>query len=404
MTARAPSKRMRARPAAAGKRRAPRPRPVIAPSPASPFEEFVLGLLDARGATWSPAGHRSYEARLDPELARHVGRETALLVFDSDRPTLPESAVFVAPGSRFGLQLLAAARGHGYASRVHLQRDPGADARAIARRGFVLHGVEASAPRLDPPRWIVQVVYHFTITLRGGAPEQDPRMVIAEPRGPVFEFLEPEERKRWQREPGFPDEPVWWGDVDVRAGTPEEEAAALWPSLVEWLRQAQAMRLERWRRRCEEGREKDLRRINAYYKTRLSEEEERRRRRRDDADFDEETSEEKLKLEWSRRVRSIRARWQPGATLDLWGIEEIARPRVSVAWRLDTPDGISRLGGEIDLAEGALVRRPCRSCGRLAGEFWWEDGLVCRRCRSRRSGQRSERAVPSGRSRAGRHR
>jgi hypothetical protein len=353
---------------------------------AAPFEEFVLGLVEARGGTWAPAGYRAYEARFDAELGRRVGRRSVLLVFDPDRATLPENGVFVAPGSRFGLELLAAARGHGYASRVHLRPAPEADARAIARRGFVLHGAEASAPRLDAPRWIVQVVYHLTLTLRGGVPEQDQRLVLADPRGPVFEFLEPEERKRWRREPGFTSEPVWWEEVDAREGPPGERAAALWPALVEWLRRAQATRLERWRRRAEEGRERDLRRINAYYRTRLAEEEERRRRRRDDADLDEETSEEKLKLEWSRRVRSIRARWQATASADLWGIEEIARPRVPVAWRLDTPDGLSRLGGEIDLADGALVRRACRSCGRLAGEFWWEAGLVCRRCRTHRTG------------------
>lgn len=381
--------------AAKPKAKRPRRAPVVrsaAVRPASkrnghetgPFETFVTGLIEARGGETEALGGGLYRATFDADLARRVERKRAVLVFDAHRANLPEDGVFVAPGSRFGLSLLAAARGQGYTTRSRVQPKQRVHWKAIAREGFALHGAEASEPQLGEARWVVQIVYYFTMTLRGGVPEQDPRMVVADPRGPLFEFLEAEERKRWARLPGFPDETVWWGDEPLRNGLPEEAAASLWPQLIEWLRSAQTTRFERWRRRCEQGRDKDLQRVNAYYKTRLDEEEERRRRRGDDSDFDEEASEDLLKLEWSRRVRSIRARWQPGATVDLWGIEEVARKRVPIAWRLDTPDGISRMGGEIDLGDGALVRRACRSCGRLAGEFWWEGALVCRRCRSRR--------------------
>lgn len=383
MSAAAKPKVKRTRRTATARRSTARPALSVNGDAATPFETFVTGLIEARGGETEPLGGGLYRAKFDPDLARRVERKRAVLVFDAERVNLPEDGVFVAPGSRFGLSLLAAARGQGYATRSHVLPKERLNLKAIAREGFTLHGAEASEPRLGEARWVVQIVYYFTMTLRGGTPEQDPRMVVADARGPVFEFLEPEVRRSWERRAGFPDEPVWWGESEVGAGLPEEAAAALWPQLVEWLRGAQATRLERWRRRCEQGRDKDLQRVNAYYKTRLDEEEERRRRRGDDSDFDEEASEDLLKLEWSRRVRSVRARWQPAATLDLWGIEEIARQRVPVAWRLDTPEGISRLGGEIDVGDGGLVRKACRSCGRLAGEFWWEGSLVCRRCRSR---------------------
>jgi len=70
----------------------------------------------------------------------------------------------------------------------------------------------------------------------------------------------------------------------------------------------------------------------------------------------------------------------------LWGIEELARPRIPVMWDLKTPDGGAVLSAEIDLADGALTRLPCPICGRLAGEFWWQGQLVCRRCRGKSTG------------------
>jgi len=82
-------------------------------------------------------------------------------------------------------------------------------------------------------------------------------------------------------------------------------------------------------------------------------------------------------------VKSVRSRWEPQVEMRLWGIEEIARPRVPVTWKLKTPQGEKVLEGEIDLAQGALARLPCPVCGRLVGEFWWEGGIVCRRCRGR---------------------
>jgi hypothetical protein len=79
----------------------------------------------------------------------------------------------------------------------------------------------------------------------------------------------------------------------------------------------------------------------------------------------------------------VRARWEPQVEMRLWGIEEIARPRVPVTWKLKTPQGDKVLEGEIDLAQGAPARLPCPVCGRLVGELWWEGGFVCRRCRGK---------------------
>lgn len=349
----------------------------------TPFERFVLEFITARGGTVEVLGDRDYRTNFDSRLAKKLRRKSIRMIFDLDRATLPRGGVFAAPGSRFGLALLAAARGDGNVSRSQLPANPSVDAKKIARQGYVLHDVEALAPKMGKMRWVCQVIYHLTLTLRGGVAEQDLRSVLADPRGPIFEFLESEDRRRWQIEPGFPDDQVSWGETDVSQEVPAEEARALWSSLLEWLNRVQISRLERWRRRCDENRDVDLERINAYYEARLEEETERRRRRRDDLEDEDGASESQLKLEWSQRVKAVRARWQPQASVRLWGIEELARPRIPVMWDLKTPDGSAVLSSEIDLADGALTRLPCPVCGRLAGEFWWHHQLVCRRCRGR---------------------
>jgi hypothetical protein len=221
------------------------------------------------------------------------------------------------------------------------------------------------------------------MTMRGGIAEQDARAVFADPRGPQFEFLESDELRARRVQPGFPNAPVWWDTEDVVARTPGEPAGALWTALLSWLNRVQEARFGRWRRRCEEARDRDLARVNDFYQTRLDEERDRRLRRRD-PDEEDRATEAELKLEWGRRVRAVRARWEPSVELRLWGIEEVARPRVPVAWTFRTPAGTRTIEGEVDLADGRLARLPCPICGRLVGEFWWEGTQpVCRRCRGR---------------------
>jgi hypothetical protein len=145
----------------------------------------------------------------------------------------------------------------------------------------------------------------------------------------------------------------------------------------------------RWKKKAEEGRDKDLLRLNTFYQTRIQEERDRRRRRRgEDAETEERTTEAALKLEWGRRTRAVRTRYEPQIQVRLWGIEEIARPRQPVEYVLSVGGkSAGSLEVEVDLAAGSLVRPPCPVCGRAAGEFWWEGGgLVCRRCRGRRGG------------------
>lgn len=383
---------------AAGRKRGSQASAPAAPSPAvsaedqarsgTPFESFVVDFVRARGGTIVPHGASEYEANFDPPLARKLRRASARLVFDSERATLPRGGVFVAPGSRFGLLLLEAARGAGAVTREWLAPLEGLNVRSLAENGIVIHDADVVATELGERRWVSQLLFHFTLTLRGGMAEQDLRLVVADPRGPAFDFVELEDRRKWNTREGFPDEPVWWGETDVREGVPREEARRLWPLLVEWLHRVQEQRLERWRRRCEEARDRDLARVNAYYQTRLTEEKERRRRRAEASDEDEQATEAEIKLEWGRRVRAVRSRWEPQADVRLWGIEEVARPRIAVTWTLNTPQGRRTLAGEIDLAEGAASRIPCPVCGRLVGEFWWEGGQpVCRRCRGRGSGR-----------------
>jgi hypothetical protein len=304
-------------------------------------------------------------------------------VFDANCANLPRGGVFVAPASRFGLLLLETARGAGHVTRERVEPAPKVDVDALAARGFEVHDARQRSWRAGEARWVAQVVFHVTMTFKGGVSEQDQRMVMADPRGPAFEFVETEERRGWAVQPGFPDAPVWWGRHDLRADLPPGETLRLWAALLAWLTHVQEPRLERWRRRCEETRDRDLGRINDFYQTRLAEEEERRRRRGEAQEEEDQATEAEIKLEWERRVRSVRARWESRAELRVWGIEEIARPRVPVTWTYETASGPQTLAGEIDLAAGAVAQLPCPVCGRLVGEFWWEGRFVCRRCRAR---------------------
>lgn len=396
--ARRPSKAA-AKPAKAGKpAKAPKPRagakpaapaepvaPVAPPRQETPFEHFVVDFVRARGGSVTALDNGDYSATFDPELAKRLRRTTARLVFDSERAILPRGGLFTAPGSRLGLALLDLGRGRGHVARTHMAEVPDVDVGALAREGFPVHGARTSGHTVGEKRWTLELVFHATLTYHGGMAEQELRTIVADPRGPRFDFLEIEDRRAWKLEDGIPaGSQVFWGDEEIQGSDlPRDEAWRLWSDLVEWVNRVLEPRLERWRRRCEESRDRDLARVNAYYDTRLAEERERRRRRGQSEDQEDQATEAELKLEWGRRVKSVRARWEPQVEMRLWGIEEIARPRVPVIWKLKTPQGEKRLEGEIDLAQGAVARLPCPVCGRLVGEFWWEGSLVCRRCRGK---------------------
>ncbi|MEO6462448.1 MAG: hypothetical protein ABIP29_05180, partial [Candidatus Eisenbacteria bacterium] len=224
----------------------------------------------------------------------------------------------------------------------------------------------------------LQVGFHTTLTFQGGSPEQDLRSILADPRGPSFDFWEAEERRHAGLVDGFPD----------GFTPPALDRAALWREARAWLERVLEPRAARWAKKADDARERDLTRLNAFYQTRIQEERDRRRRRKsDDAEGggEEPSTEANLKLEWGRRTKSVRARYESAIEIRLWGIEEIARPRQPVAYPLSLAgESVGRFEVEVDLASGALVRPPCPLCERPAGEFWWENGqLVCRRCRGR---------------------
>ena len=353
------------------------------PRPETPFERFVVDFVRARGGSVAQREDGDYDASFDPELAKKLRRTNARLVFDAERAILPRGGLFAAPGSRLGLALLDLGRGRGHVARSHLTEAPDVDATVLAKQGFPVHGARVTGYDMGDKRWVLEVVFHATLTYKGGMAEQELRTVVADPRGPRFDFIEPEDRRAWKLEDGVPEGAAFWGETPIAGALPREQAWQLWSELVDWVNRVLEPRLERWRRRCEESRDRDLVRINDYYETRLAEERERRRRRGQSEDQEDQATEAELKLEWGRRVKSVRTRWEPQVEMRLWGIEEIARPRVPVTWRFKTPQGETTLEGEIDLAQGAPARLPCPVCGRLVGEFWWEGGFVCRRCRGR---------------------
>jgi len=347
----------------------------------APFEAFALDFLAARGATIEPRGTLDWEAELPSDLAKKWRRQSYRLVFDAERTTLPRGGAFAAPGSVAGLRLLEAARGGGHLARFHAVARSGVDARALAGEGLVLHDVDQAAPKLGEPRHVLLVGFHTTLTFEGGSPEQDLRSILVDPRGPSFDFWEPEERKRTELEPGFP------------AGFEPDlfDRTALWAESRAWLERVLEPRATRWKKKAEESRDRDLLRLNNFYQTRIQEERDRRRRRKsEDGESEEPATEATLKLEWGRRTRAVRNRYEPRIQVRLWGIEEIARPRQPLTYPMSRGGkSVGALEVEVDLAAGSLVRPPCPVCGRAAGEFWWEDaGLVCRRCRGRKSSVR----------------
>jgi hypothetical protein len=341
------------------------------------FTTFALDFLAARGATLTQKGKLDWDATLPADLAKKWRRGAMRLVFDSERVTLPRGGVFAAPGSIAGLKLLEAAREDGHVARFHAPPKEGVDARTLAGEGLVLHDVDAGEGALEPVRHVVLVGFHLTLTFTGGNPEQDLRSILADPRVPTFDFWEPEERKRAGLLPGFPE-----GFI------PEAfDRRTLWTAAELWMERVLEPRALRWKKRAEESRDKDLARLNTFYQTRIQEERERRRRRRgEEGESDEIATEAQLKLEWGRRTKAVRSRYEPAIEARLWAIEEVARPRQPVVYALRSggkPVGSFEV--EVDLATGALVRPPCPVCGRAAGEFWWEEsGLACRRCRGRR--------------------
>jgi len=369
------------------------------PRPETPFERFVVDFVRARGGSVAQREDGDYDASFDPELAKRLRRTNARLVFDADRAILPRGGLFAAPGSRLGLALLDLGRGRGHVARTHLAEAPDVDATVIAKQGFPVHGARVTGHEMGEKRWVLEVVFHATLTYKGGMAEQELRTIVVDPRGPRFDFIEPEERRAWKLEDGVPEGTVFWGETAIEGALPRDRAWQLWSELLEWVNRVLEPRLERWRRRCEESRDRDLARINDYYETRLAEERERRRRRGQSEDQEDQATEAELKLEWGRRVKSVRTRWEPQVEMRLWGIEEIARPRVPVTWRLKTPQGDESLEGEIDLATGTPARLACPICGRLVGEFWCEGGFVCRRCRGR-GGRLSVVPPPAGNGRA----
>lgn len=343
----------------------------------TPFEAFALDFLTARGAVIESRGELDWDAELPVDLAKKWRRQSYRLIFDPDRVTLPRGGAFAAPGSFAGLRLLETARGHGHVARFHAAAKAGVDARALAGEGLVLHDVDTAKPRLGEPGHSLLVAFHTTLTFLGGSPEQDLRSILIDPRGPSFDFWEPEERRRAELRPGFP----------VGYEPAPFDRAALWAETDAWLARVLEPRASRWCKKAEEGRERDLLRLNTFYQTRIQEERDRRRRRKsDEAESEEPATEAALKLEWGRRTKAVRSRYEPVVEVRLWGIEEIARPRQAVTYPLTLKGkSVGSLEVEVDLAAGSLARPPCPVCGRTAGEFWWEgNGLVCRRCRGRR--------------------
>ena len=204
------------------------------PRPETAFERFVLDFICARGGAVTALENGDYDATFDPELGKRLRRTRARLVFDPDRAILPRGGLFAAPGSRLGLALLDLGRGHGHVARTHMAEVPGVDVEALAKEGFPVHGARTTGNTIGEKRWVLELVFHATLTYHGGMAEQELRTIVADPRGPRFDFLETDDRRAWKLEDGVPEDSYWWGDHPLAGGLPRDEAWRLWASLVEW--------------------------------------------------------------------------------------------------------------------------------------------------------------------------
>jgi hypothetical protein len=163
----------------------------VAPAPRSEtaFEHFVLDFIRARGGTVTQLENSDYDATFDPELAKRLRRTHARLVFDPDRAILPRGGLFAAPGSRLGLALLDLGRGHGHVARTHMAEAPDVDVAALAKEGFPVHGARTTGNTIGEKRWVLELVFHATLTYHGGMAEQELRTIVADPRSSASDGL-----------------------------------------------------------------------------------------------------------------------------------------------------------------------------------------------------------------------
>ena len=114
----------------------------------------------------------------------------------------------------------------------------------------MLHDVDAGKPTRRPDaRTSSCSAFHTTLTFHGGSPEQDLRSILLDPRGPTFDFWEPEERRRAGPRARLPRR------LHARA---DRSRSAVGRGARPGSSACSSRAPTRWRKRAEEGRERDL--------------------------------------------------------------------------------------------------------------------------------------------------
>ena len=276
-----------------------------------------------------------------------------------------------------GLKLLSEAREGGHVGRFHAEERAGVDARAVAGEGLVLHDVDAGTPKVGTPTHVLQFGFHTTLTFLGGSPEQDLRSILADPRGPSFDFWEADERRRAHLEPGFPD------GLHARARR-SRRTVERGAGLARARARAARRQVAEARRRGARARPGAALRVlpDAHPGGARSPPAPAHRGRRGRGAVDRGGAQARVGPAHEGGARALRAVDRDPPVGDRGDRPPAAGSALSAHAARASRSARSRSRSTSRAAPSC--RPPCPHCGRPAGEFWWgRTGLVCRRCRGR---------------------
>jgi len=365
----------------------PRPAPLRAPAADPPplkpvgvpglppeWRRFVGQWLEDSGSTVKRAARGDWEVELPEQLSHRWRRQRMRLVFDPQRPTLPRGAWFAAPGSSAGRKLLdAATERPAFACRTALAHVPGAPASGFESVCRV-RGLTWGPARLGPVRYERRIAIHAVVTRWGGLPWQQSWVLLMNAAGAFVEWS-----------PGL-DVP----DLRARDGlyqitdTPGSEQRGRWMAQARGhLERLLGEREAEWERSISFQRDEELKRLGAFFSSRIEEEEERLRRRTgngDESDL-EHGDATSLKLEWERRAAEVRGRWALRTEIRTWGVVEWSWPVARLEQELRSGAVHVRIASSVDVARGRPAQPECPSCRKPAELLVRARGSVgCEHC------------------------
>jgi len=338
------------------------------------WREFVGNWLASVGCNVREAARGDWEVELSPPLQKRWRRKRVRLVFDPLRATLPRGAWFTAPGSGAGRKILEAAlESPAVTRRTALARVPGAPEDGLASVVHVRNLVWGPV-RVGPVRYERRVAVHAVVTRWGGMPRQEPWVLLLGPDGELIE---------WERAARL-------SGVKVREGLYQIRDELSPEVRHEWMERARLSlellldeREGEWARTVSRLRDDELKRLGAFFSSRIEEEEDRLRRRSGAGDESEieQGDATSLKLEWERRAAEVRSRWALKTEVRLWGIDEWSWPVADLEQEVRAGAVHVRLTSRVDVARAQPALPDCPGCGAPAEILVRAHGsIACARC------------------------